>query len=272
MRVEAKPVPTAGSTFRRTLTALIAIPVFLLPLWWGGRIWSLLLALIALLGAWEWMALVRTAGLAPSAAVVYGGTALILAAVMFWPDQITAAAVILVLAALAAQLWPVGRALAPANAGVTVLGPLYVALFAALDLLRRFPDGLGWTFLVVVSVWVADSAAYFGGRRFGRRALAPPISPKKTWEGAWSGEAGGILAALVVAAIAGLPLLPAALVGALPGTVGLVGDLSESALKRAAGVKDSGTLLPGHGGVLDRFDAMLFVAPVAYLLLVWWPR
>lgn len=272
MSGEARPAPVGGVISRRTRTAIVGIPVFLVPLYVGGSVWSLLLGIIALLGAWEWIALTRAAGLVPAPAVVFPATVLIYGSAVYRPDLMAGAATLLVMTALLAQLWPAGRPQAPANAGVTVLGPLYVSLFAALDLIRRLPDGLVWTVLVVASVWVADSAAYFGGRTFGRRALAPVISPKKTWEGAWSGEIGGIVAALAVAAIAPLPWGPAAAVGALAGSVGLIGDLSESALKRAARVKDSGTLLPGHGGVLDRFDAMLFVAPVAYALLVRWLR
>jgi len=257
----------ASPTRRRTLTALVAIPPFLAALYWDGGWWSGLLLAAALLAAWEWIGLARMVGLVPAAPVILLGTALIYGAAVYRSDLLLGAVGLLALGALAAQLWAPARAQAIANAGVTLLGPLYAALFAALDLLRRLPgDGLPWTLLVVLSVWAADSAAYFGGRSFGRRLLTP-ISPTKTWEGAWSGLLGGIGAALVVAAILRLPLGLAAGIGALGGSVGLIGDLAESALKRAAGAKDSGGILPGHGGVLDRFDALLFVAPVAYALL-----
>ena len=270
MTVEAKPAPAGGGTARRTLTALVGIPLFLVPLYLGEWVWTILLVIIALLGAGEWIALTRRAGLVPAPAVVFPGTVLIYSSAVFRPDLLAGAVALLAMTALLAQLRPAGRHQAPANAGVTALGPLYLSLFAALDLLRRIPDsGLAWTILVVISVWVADSAAYFGGRTFGRNLLAPVVSPKKTWEGAISGEAGGIAGALVAALIFHLPLGAAAAVGALSATVGLIGDLSKSAIKRAVGVKDSGTILPGHGGVIDRFDAMLFVAPVAYALLVW---
>lgn len=272
MTVEAS-VRRGTVTARRTLTAVVAIPPFLGALYLGGPFWTGLLLTATLGGAWEWRALGRAAGLSPASAVILAGAVLIYSAAVYRPAALAGAAAALVLAALLAQLSPAARPQALANAGVTVLGPLYVSLFAALDLLRRLPaDGLAWTALVVVSVWVADSAAYFGGRAFGRRLLAPAISPKKTWEGAVSGEIGGIGAASLLAAVFGLPVLPAAAVGALAGTVGLAGDLAESALKRAAGVKDSGGLLPGHGGILDRFDALLFVAPAAYFLIREWAR
>jgi len=251
---------------RRTVTALVAVPLFLAALYWDGWWWSGLLLLAALLAAGEWIGLTRRAGFVPAAPVILPGTVLVYGAAVYRQDLLPGVVALVSLGALAAQLWGPARPHAIANAGVTLLGPLYVSLFAALDLLRRLSDGLPWTFLVVVAVWVADSAAYFAGRSFGRRLLTP-ISPKKTWEGVWSGVLGGIVGAVSVAAILRLPLGLAAGIGALAGSLGLIGDLSESALKRAAGVKDTGGLLPGHGGLLDRFDALLFVAPAAYAVL-----
>jgi phosphatidate cytidylyltransferase len=121
----------------------------------------------------------------------------------------------------------------------------------------------------LILVWVADTAAYFAGRKWGRRKLAPSISPGKTWEGAW----GGLAAAVAYAIICGTFLLgtmgwPALVVAAAVLTaISIVGDLFESAAKRQAGVKDSGALLPGHGGILDRIDSATAVLPVAALLL-----
>ena len=144
--------------------------------------------------------------------------------------------------------------LVPAGLAVLILQPLQVLL-------------------VLVLVWIADSAAYFVGRRWGRRKLAPSVSPGKTWEGA----GGGVSAALAYAIICGFfieglawaPYLAAAAVLAI---VSIVGDLFESAAKRQAGVKDSGTLLPGHGGILDRIDSATAVLPLAALALPWVTR
>lgn len=144
----------------------------------------------------------------------------------------------------------------------------YLGLFSFLILLRQTYD---WAFLfaVLLVTWANDTAAYYVGRKCGRHRLAPQISPQKTWEGA----VAGLLAAGVVGAAAaysgerrweiglGLALLVAA--------VGQAGDLWESALKREAGIKDTGRLLPGHGGILDRFDSLLFAAPLAYYLARW---
>jgi len=114
-------------------------------------------------------------------------------------------------------------------------------------------------------VWVADSGAYFSGRAWGERKLAPSVSPGKTWAGMWGGLAACALLALLVALLAGLPVLPFVAVTVGVGVYSVVGDLVESLCKRFAGLKDSGTLIPGHGGVLDRFDSLLAAAPCLML-------
>ena len=123
---------------------------------------------------------------------------------------------------------------------------------------------------VLVLVWVADTTAYFVGRAWGRRKLAPSISPGKTWEGAWGGIVGALAYAIICGGFAGgvawVPLVAGA---ALAAALSIVGDLFESAAKRQAGVKDSGTLLPGHGGILDRIDSATATLPLAALLLPW---
>ena len=131
------------------------------------------------------------------------------------------------------------------------------------------PDGLTWLFLVLVVTWLGDSGAYFSGRALGKTKLAPLTSPNKTWEGA----VGGALAAMAGAALMQqlylpqLPLVHALILGLLIDVAGVTGDLVESNLKRATGVKDSGSLMPGHGGALDRVDSLLFAGPVAWLYL-----
>jgi phosphatidate cytidylyltransferase len=156
-----------------------------------------------------------------------------------------------------------------ASAG-TLLGAVYLGglggAMAALALLPPMADGPWRLVLLLAILMVADSSAYFAGRAVGRNKMAPSISPGKTWEGAAAGLAGGVLGALAVRAL-GLPALPplhAAALGALVAAAGAAGDLAESLLKRWAGVKDSGHLFPGHGGMLDRLDSLLFGAPVLY--------
>jgi len=124
-----------------------------------------------------------------------------------------------------------------------------------------------WLALAFVPTWAADITAYFVGSSIGRRRIAPQISPKKTWEGTLAGFAAAAIVALLIAASAGIRTGPTLLVAALIGPVGFASDLFESAIKRAAGAKDSGTMLPGHGGVLDRIDSLIFVAPLVALAL-----
>jgi len=124
-----------------------------------------------------------------------------------------------------------------------------------------------WLLLALVPTWVADSVAYLVGSRVGRRRIVPRISPGKTWEGTLAGFGAAAVTALVIATSAGTSTSAALLVAVLIGPVGFAGDLFESAIKRAAGAKDSGTLFPGHGGVLDRIDSLIFVAPAVALVL-----
>lgn len=131
-----------------------------------------------------------------------------------------------------------------------------------------FPQGLGWFLVVLLATWIGDSAAYLVGRAIGRRPLAPRISPNKTVEGSLGGLVGSGAVAVAGVALFGLGLHPAAgaLIGVALGVAGQLGDLAESMLKRQAGVKDSGTLIPGHGGMLDRIDALLFALVAGWLV------
>jgi phosphatidate cytidylyltransferase len=153
---------------------------------------------------------------------------------------------------------------APTRVGFAVMGPIYLGIpMAALDRLRGLEHGIWWIVLALAVTWLNDTGAYFSGRAFGRHKLYERISPSKTWEGAIGGFLASVAGAVAVKLL-GLPTLPlwgAALIGAGAGILGPVGDLSESMLKRAVGAKDSGKLLPGHGGMLDRIDALLFNAP-----------
>ena len=149
-------------------------------------------------------------------------------------------------------------------------GYAYVPMMMApLALLRQEPDGLGLIFFLLASTWLGDTGAYFAGRAFGKTPLFPRVSPKKTVEGV----VGGLL--LAVAGAGGFKWLlgvqlswPVALgAAAVLDVAGVVGDLSESMLKRAFGVKDSGTIMPGHGGILDRIDSLLFTAPLLWVIV-----
>lgn len=154
---------------------------------------------------------------------------------------------------------------------VTCFGLFYVPyLFGYLLLLRGLENGRTWIFFLFLTVWAGDTGAYYIGTRYGKRKLFPKISPKKTLEG----SAGGLFCSLIAGGLGEFffsfslrELVTMSLLGAGLGLIGQVGDLAESILKRSSGIKDSGVLFPGHGGVLDRFDSILFAAPALYYLL-----
>jgi len=249
--------PRRAGTAAVLLAALVAA-LFLLPR--AGVM--VLMALIAAAGAFEW------ARLCAVNAPLYAGAVVLALLLAVWLDVshgVFLLAAAFWLFAAPAWLWlrvGPGQRTALAAAGLVVLVP------AALAMLVLAP---GEALLVLAVAWIADTAAYIAGTRWGRRKLAPAISPGKTWEGA----AGGLIGAAAYAMILSLILAGAqaarmaAFVGAaaLLVTVSIVGDLFESAAKRQAGVKDSGALLPGHGGVLDRIDSATAVLPLAALLV-----
>jgi len=150
---------------------------------------------------------------------------------------------------------------------VTLLGVCYVNwLLGHVLWLRAIPDGLHWVLLLVWITWVGETAAYVVGTLLGRHKLAPVISPGKTVEGALAQFVASVLAALTAGdwLFPGLQLRDALVVGVLLGVLGQVGDLVESALKRSVGTKDTGQVIPGHGGILDRIDGLLFNAPALF--------
>lgn len=232
-----------------------------------------LVALMMLAGAWEWS---RFAGLAGAPArlgyVLVAG----LTGALAWVSSGDWAAWQWLMAA-AALWWLVAfvwLALAPqhvnptvaAFAGLCTLVPAWVGLAR---LLLHSAHGAAYVFYLLLLVWAADIGAYFAGRAFGRLKLAPAVSPNKTWEGLGGGLLGGLLVAWFGAGYFDLPLLPFVALGGALVLASVVGDLTESMFKRAAGLKDSGTLLPGHGGVLDRIDSITSSVPFFVLGLGW---
>jgi phosphatidate cytidylyltransferase len=244
------------------LAAAALAAILLLPLI-GLRV---LTCVIAALAAHEY---VRVAGAAPGISQW-----LLIAAVaaMCWLMSIglpvgTIALLMAALAWVAIEVLLLGRTIH--QAGVSVIAPFYIGV--PLGMLVAVHAAAGWraTVLLIATVVVSDSGQYYSGRAFGRRPLAPTISPKKTVEGA----VGGVILGTAFLAIAGRYVFPAAdlvrlaVLGAMIVVLGICGDLFESRLKRVAGLKDSSSLIPGHGGVLDRIDALLFAIPAFYLHL-----
>ena len=261
---------------KRWLTGLIALPLLIYILYRGGVLLCLLVAAGSLLGLYEYFRIV----LQPPEKIVSVQTlvAPVTGLLLIWSAHIGSTAGMI--AAVAANLLA-GAIVVVAQVGnhPAVLetakkqfqGFLYIPLLLAFVLLmRNSADGFYWIVLLLCVVFSGDTAALYVGTLIGRHKLAPAISPGKTVEGSVGGLAAGLLIGLLAKQLL-LPALPWGLaVGycLIIGVAGQLGDLFESALKRASNVKDSGTILPGHGGILDRIDALLFAAPVAYLFRI----
>jgi phosphatidate cytidylyltransferase len=224
----------------------------------------------------EYAALARASGLPIPAAAAGTAAALTGAAFarftlggMVWaPIDVVLLSALVALGALVIPRWNDGNdALALASA--SMFPSLYLGLPIGAMIAVREAHGREALFLLMLTVFVSDTAQYYSGRAFGRRPLAPRISPKKTIEGAVGGFVfGGLLMAAVGAWwLPAVPVMMRAVLGVAIVALGIAGDLFESMLKRSAGVKDSSALIPGHGGVLDRIDALLFAAPVYYIVL-----
>lgn len=210
------------------------------------------------------------------AALVVGMAGLLLPAAAWAGAEVTlaGAGLTVVAAGIFVTLWP-GEQLEDAadRLGRALVGLAWVGLMTFLIRLRSLDHGVAMLLLALGISWAADTGAYFAGRSFGRTRLYPRVSPKKTWEGLAGGVAGSMLWVLAIEAFA-LPTFSWATVlvmGPVASVAGVLGDLNESMLKRSHGVKDSGTILPGHGGLLDRIDSVLFVAPVVWAWHVGFP-
>jgi phosphatidate cytidylyltransferase len=262
----------------RIITALIALPVLIASILidWLALLFVALALAAMVLGLYEFWLLAGKRGLKANAGLGFLGAAALftlfyLDAPARGPDLLLLSLVALTIIVLAAEMLrgaPFDKMI-PAT-GATLLGVLYVVLLGGHLVAVRtgFPQTLAahllsFFFLVIMG---SDTGAYYTGRAFGRHKLAPKVSPGKTWEGA----VGGMLASLLMAVLAHywffreLPLRWALPLAAVMNALGVLGDLTESALKRGAGAKDAAQILPGHGGLLDRLDSLLFNAPVIY--------
>jgi len=247
------------------LSALIGIPLIILAVWLGGPALLTLCALVMLLSLAEIRRMFCRLNLNIPFELMLVGTVLLLGNVYLYKDAGLAGAIAIIFFIF--LLWfiffyPKFNLI---DMSMGLLAVSYVGLFVYVYLLRTLPNGWIWIVFMLAGTWVSDTAAFFVGKYFGRRRLARALSPGKTIEGAVGGTAGSFLVAAAFLSI--YPFLPPASLLALGLLVGLAaqaGDLVESAFKRQVGVKDAGDLIPGHGGMLDRFDSMLFTAPLVY--------
>ena len=268
----------------RATSAAVLVPVLLIVLAVGGLAFSIAVAIITVLAAREVFALIRSSGQPTLAAL---GTVLALTVVIdaAFPDVLEGSGLLLVavgivLIAVASFTRPDPRD-GLATWMATTFGALYVSMLAfVLRLEHAAPttpataplavlgSERGWVLLLILAVWAYDTGAFLVGRRFGRERFLTHISPSKTYAGLVGGIAATTLVVGVLLVGLGQPVWHAALLGPVAALAAQAGDLAESMLKRAAGAKDSGTLIPGHGGMLDRVDSFLFAAPVVTLYVV----
>jgi phosphatidate cytidylyltransferase len=250
----------------RIISALIGGPLFLGLIYMGGGYSAFLVAVLTLLALREFMLIGEQIGIRTWSklttlvtviwliSMLIGGEEWMLPVLIFW---------LLIGFGRLALNYP---RTSLAEASFNLIAVFYsVVLLSYLYLLRQLPRGIEWTFLIIFLVWATDMGAYLIGRQFGNHLLARQISPKKTVEGAL----GGLLFSITVGLgfwciVGGATWIMYISLAVIIGISAQIGDLFESALKRSAGVKDSGKLIPGHGGILDRFDSLIFALPLAY--------
>jgi len=269
----------------RLITALVGVPLVLLALWWGQIPFFILFLGIILLALYEYLTLTDEAGwpILKFSGLVLGGFLSISiflfgtqmsfvrsphSEIYFTPTAISAVLLLLIFPALFRRK----KDDAFQSVAHTFLGIFFVVWgLSHLYLIRDIrPDGRGLTFLLFLTIWAIDIGAYAGGVKFGRTKLCEKVSPKKTWEGTAAGSLAGLLTAFSVrqALLPEISLAQTAGLAVLIICFAQLSDLAESLFKRNIGVKDSGTLLPGHGGLLDRFDSFLLTAPAYFYTLV----
>lgn len=265
---------------KRTLVAAIITPLALAAIYLGGYLYQALIILLLAIAAWEYSRLLKKIGLRSPLLLVIGGVVL-LGAVrsLFAFNYLAALLTALVMLAAAYHIYEFEHqdSHPAADFGATLSILIYVGFLGPyLISLRGLENGRWWTLVVLPTVWIADTAAYLIGSAWGKHKLAPKTSPHKTWEGYFAGVlAGAVCSPLLVILynqvfLAGIPIttLEGALLGLAIAAFIPLGDLTESMIKRQAAEKDSGTILPGHGGIFDRMDSLFWAAPIGYYLIL----
>jgi len=263
----------------RVITAAVGVPLVVVAIWFGDLWFTILIGAAALAGTYEFY---HMANLDRREPLIYLGLLWALALVLSphyhdgSSDVLPLVITVTMLISLICLLRRPSRETAFRNWAWVIVGALYVGWMLSYWLnLRGLEDGRNWVFLVMLTTFANDTGAFFIGRAKGKRRLTPAISPSKTWEGALGGLICAILAAIVITMVLNqispftFKYWQIILLGFLVGLFAQLGDLVESLLKRNMGVKESGNLLPGHGGILDRFDSLIFVGAVVYYYVIW---
>ena len=252
---------------RRLASGLVYGLISLLGVYLGGVPFLGVVLLASLLAGHEYQRMVTHAGHRSFHALQLGLTTfLVLGAAWLPPDVILGGFALIFVSSLAWQLTRAGEGDQPfLDWSLSLAGSVYVGgLFAYFVKLRALPDGLGWMILALAATWSCDSLAYVFGKAWGRRSFFPSVSPKKTWEGALAGLVGGTVVVVLIGGLLGSPGIWCVGLGLAASLAVICGDLVESMIKRQMGVKDSGGLVPGHGGILDRVDSLLLAVIFTY--------
>lgn len=253
---------------KRVLSGVVALPILIALIQWGSPFLFYLLALCAiLLAAYEYFEMTAKTGVEgfPFVGMVL---CFLLTGCFYFKNYYTEWFIVAPVAVFLAWFFKEKNVkMALDNIAYTFFGVAYVAgLLGSFILIRNLENGQYLLYFVFLATWLGDTLAYYGGRAYGRRPLAPDISPKKTIEGALAGLGGSLLGGLAAKLffLRGISLGHCLIAALFCGMLGQLGDLAESLLKRNAGIKDSGSLIPGHGGILDRMDSLMFSGPFFY--------
>lgn len=254
----------------RALVGLILVPIVIGLIVIGGWLFELLLILALSAAAIEFVQMMRQDGFEPPLFFTLILIISIATDAIFPEANLLRPAVAFTL--ISSLTWQLAhrRGAPTVNWALAIIAGLYLGIAGAhFILLRQLPNGDRWLLLAIAGTWFADTGAYLVGSRIGRHKMTPTLSPKKSWEGLIGGIVLGSLLNMAAAAVLALPLGHGAVLGLIGATIGTLGDLSISMIKRQVGVKDTGQLLPGHGGALDRLDSLLFSIIVSYYYIIW---
>jgi len=262
----------------RVISALIFVPVAALIIWAGGWWFFAAIAAVGSLAGYEYIQLMRQGGYTPATIFALAIIGISLLDAQFpWLDILRPGLTAILILSISWQLFQSQDKTPTTNWALTVAGGLYIGLLLANVIrLRGLPPdqvGLAWTVLAVLLTWLGDTAAYFVGRTIGRHKFWPRLSPRKTWEGVFAGVIGCLLTGVIVGYLAmrltgAIGPLHGLIAGLLAGIVGPFGDLAISMMKRQVNAKDSSQIIPGHGGLLDRTDSLLFIVATTYYYAV----
>lgn len=290
---EASPKQAKSSLSWRLISGVVPLPLLLFAIYWDLWLITLVVAIATVIALLEFYYALRHAGYQPRrgmgtiSALLFCGAAFLQETLHVDLTSIALSGSLLL--TLATELSRRDYKNCLICWSITFAGACYVGWFLSYYIQLRGLDtplhsgwlaslhlssGAVWVYFALAITWMQDASAYFVGRAFGRHRLAPNVSPKKSWEGAIGGFLTSVGMALLCVPLFGLPitLLQAALLGMTAGIIGPTGDLVESLFKRQVGIKDMSNILPGHGGLLDRIDSILFTGPVLYYLILFFTR